>query len=220
MKIATYATDYNNSNLKLLQDKLPIILIDNYIPWTGDFYAKTYGFSRFIQDLPDEEIVVFSDAYDVLPLNNCNLASLEDAINKYFDLHKITFNAETNCYPDYSLASKYPNSESKWRYLNAGLYCGRAKYLKKLLDQVLPRIVGSDDQLQFSIAFIEMPHLVTLDYKCNVFQTLYDGHVGGNINMDDFIFQGKQIVNKHFNTTPLLFHGNGKINMRNLEVLI
>jgi hypothetical protein len=216
MKILTYATDINNYNLKSLQNKLPIYLIPNTLPWTNDFYAKVLGVSETIKDLSDEEVIIFCDAYDVLPVNSCNIFSLENAINQHFDLNKITFNAEINCYPDSSLVTKYPIYNSKWRYLNSGIYCGRVSLLKKLFNKVLHKIRGSDDQLQFSIAFIETPDLIALDYECKIFQTLFNGQIGGDMNMNDFVVEDSFIINKYFKTKPLLFHGNGKINMSKL----
>jgi|LakMenE18May11ns_1017448.scaffolds.fasta_scaffold9952861_3 hypothetical protein len=216
MRILTYATDYNHDNIKLLKTKLQIECIPNYISWTNDFYAKAYAINKYIQNIDNDEYVIICDGYDVLPLNGCSSYLLHDALHSYFDMNKITFNAETNCYPDSILSDYYPNKTTKWKYLNAGIYGGMIKLIKIMLNQTLPNIKGSMDQREYTKLFLSNPDLITLDYECKIFQTLYNGKIGGDINLQDFIIENNKIKNKYFNTYPLLFHGNGKINMSTL----
>lgn len=218
MKIITYATDYNHSNIKLLTKKLQIELVPNCVSWDSHFYAKAYCIYQFIKQYDEDELILSIDGYDVLPLNGCNLELLEEQIIKYFDINKVTFNAETNCYPDHSLAKLYPVSNSKWKYLNAGMFVGKNKNVQRMYESVLDNIKKSMDQLQFSLLYINSD-LINLDHQCCVFQTLYDGKIGGNFNTEDFILDvtKKEIINKHFNSKPLLFHGNGKVNMSKLS---
>jgi hypothetical protein len=217
MKILTYVTDADNSNLKLLQQRLPVYLVPNYIAWCGSFYAKAYGVNEFIQPLPDDELIVVCDGYDVLPFNGCTIETLKTAIETHFDANKVTFNAETNCFPNAALANKYPDVSSKWRYLNAGLFAGRVRAVKKMYATALKDIVRVGyDQHALSLLFLERPDLLALDYRCQVFQALYSGRMGGKVNMSDFAIEAGIIRNKQFNSTPLLFHGNGLTDMTEL----
>lgn len=220
MRIITYATDSSHSNIQLLKKALDIELIPNYIPWTNTFYSRSYGVYKYLEENTSlDDLVLFCDAYDVLPINGCDKEILSKKILSIFDINKITFNAETNCYPDGCLADKYPDNDSKWKFLNAGIYFGISNNIRNMYQMTLEKIKYTDDQLEFSKLFLENANLIDLDYNCQIFQTLYDGRVGGDINEEDFIFDTskKTIKNKHFDTQPLLFHGNGKINMSKLH---
>lgn len=217
LKILTYVTNAAHPNLRHLQQKLPIEFVPNLIAWTGSFYAKAYGVNEFIKSLPDDDIIVLLDGYDVLPFNGCTLETLRNAVETNFDLDKVTFNAETNCFPLSELAQKYPAAPGKWRYLNAGLYAGKVSAVKRMYTAVLGDIVRvGDDQHALSLLFLSRPDLLALDYECRVFQSLYNGSVGAGVNMPDFVIAGTTIRNKQFDTTPLLFHGNGLIDMASL----
>lgn len=217
LKVLTYATDIDNLNILDLQSTLNAEILPTLLPWTMDFYPKSYAVREYLRDydIDLETLILVCDAYDVLCMNNCSLKKLEEKIISYFDLDKVTFNAEINCYPDSKLSIFYPHVDGKWKYLNAGMYVGKAKNIISMLDQVLPKMIGSMDQLEFSKFFLEK-NLINLDYRCEVFQTLYSGTIGGDIDFSDFIIDGQLIYNKHYNTLPLLFHGNGKINMSGL----
>jgi lysyl hydroxylase/galactosyltransferase/glucosyltransferase len=216
MKVLIYSTDLNHGNIRHLTSSLGAEILPIILPWTMDFYPKSYSVTQYISEMDPENLILVCDAYDVLCLNNCSLDKLEEKIRFDFDLDKITFNAETNCFPDWRLAKDYPVVDSKWKYLNGGIYVGKVKNIMFMMDQVLPKIKGSDEQLEFSKFFISNQHLLALDYECKIFQTLYNGSVGGDIDMSDFLIQDNLVYNKHFNTLPLLFHGNGKVNMTNL----
>ena len=105
-----------------------------------------------------------------------------------FDINKITFNAETNCYPDGCLANKYPDNDSKWKFLNASIYFGISNNIRNMYQTTLEKIKYTDDQLELSKLFLENANLIDLDYSCQIFQMLYNGHVGGDISEEDFIF--------------------------------
>jgi len=219
MKILTYATNLNHTNIKLLQNKIGVELLPNYIPWDMNFYAKAYSINSYIDRYEDDELILCCDCYDVLPVNGCTKEFLNDAIVANFDLNKVTFNAEINCYPKGDLSRYYPTHASKWKYLNAGIFVGKKQNIKIMYDLVLDKIKNSMDQLQFSLLFLNSDK-INLDYECKVFQTLYNGRVSGPMNMDDFIIDNKTITNKYFNTKPLLFHGNGHTDMTPLKPFI
>ena len=66
----------------------------------------------------DYDYVLHTDARDVLYYKDLN-----EIVNRYETIFKPTktkvlFNAETNCYPNKELKSKYPFSDKKYRYLN------------------------------------------------------------------------------------------------------
>ena len=217
LKVLTYATDLNHGNLRHLQSAIAAKVLPVLLPWTMDFYPKSYSVNEYLKNgsLDGEDLVLVCDAYDVLCINFCSIDLLEEKIRFYFDLDKITFNAEVNCYPDGSLAQLYPAVDGKWKYLNGGIYVGKVKNILSMLDILMPKIKNSDEQLQFSKFFFE-EDLINLDYECKVFQTLYHSFVGSEINWSDFEIKDNLVYNKYFKTLPLLFHGNGKVNMSSL----
>ena len=205
LHILTYSTDTNNEILKKSSSTLGTELLPVLIQWTQDFYAKSYSVYEAVKKLEDEDLVLVYDAYDVLPINEATNKKLLDKITESFDLDKITFNAEKNCYPINELAQLYPNTSSPWKFLNAGLYVGKVKKVKVLLEKALPLIKESKmDQAAFSLMFVEGKHDIALDYECKVFQTLY------MLSLGDLTIKNKEIINNIFNTKPLLIHGNGR----------
>lgn len=206
--IVGLATDPHHRNAKILQEKIGLSLLPFNMPFDWGGYCGTYVLSEYIQKLSDNDIVLITDVYDVLPLNGCNPFLLEKKIKEKFNLDKLIFGAETNCYPDGHLSSSYPQHNSPWKFLNGGGYFGTVKVLKYVIPKVLPLIKGSINQRIFTQFFLQNPEYITLDYTCEIFQTLF------NVSLDNFIFLNNSIiVNKNFNTTPLLFHGNGKTNI-------
>lgn len=215
MRVVTYATDHNNPYLTHLVNKLEAEILPEYLPWSFDFFARAFSIHTAVAHSPDDGLFLCCDAYDILALNGCNKTILEEKIRKHFDLDKVTFNAETNCYPDDSLASKYPNCFSDWKYLNAGIFVGRASVIKRMLELTMNRIINSMDQLEFAKLFLESD-LINLDVKCEVFQTLYRKNYNQEICWEDFEIKNKMIMNKAHKTFPLLFHGNGVVKMDGL----
>jgi hypothetical protein len=214
LRILSYATDFNNQNFKLLQNKLDVEVLPILQNWSWDFYPKSFSVYETIKKFNPEDIVLVCDAYDVLPTKKLTKNILFDKINEKFDLNKITFNAEKNCYPDMSLTNLYPESNSPWKYLNAGIYVGKVKKVLVMLENLLPKIKNSMDQKEFSISFINNKFDITLDYNCDIFQTMY------MLNDDDLFINNNTILNNKTNTEPLLFHGNGKSNLSIIENLL
>lgn len=215
MQVVTYATNKAHPHLAHLANKLEIKILPEYLPWAWDFYPKAYSVNKFVSNLHFDELVLSMDAYDIFALNGCSKAKLEQKIKEHFDLDKVTFCAETNCFPDASLASRYPNINSDWKYLNGGIYVGKAGLIKQMLDLTLKKMRGNMDQLQFAYLFLES-NLINIDSGCKVFQSLYRKEYGKEICWNDYDIEGKTITNKYLKTQPLLFHGNGLIKMHDL----
>lgn len=215
MRVITYATDHQNPYLSHLVNKLEAEVLPEYLPWSFDFFPRAFSIHATVSRASEDGLFLCTDAYDVLALNKCNKENLEKKIKKHFDLDKVTFCAETNCFPDQSLAEMYPNCYSDWKYLNAGLFVGRASVIKKMLELTMCDIVNSMDQLEFSKLFLES-NLINLDVECKVFQTLFRKEYGRQICWEDFEIKNKKIMNRKFETFPLLFHGNGMVDMNGL----
>jgi len=211
-KILTFATNPKHYVLNILKSKLDITVLDKeHFDWEG---KKSVPFLlKYLNDLSKDKLVLIMDSFDVLPLNNCTQEKLYKSILKYFDLDKVTFNAETQCFPDTSMAAMYPDLPGKWKYLNGGIMTGTVKNIKQLFEKVLEEKIEVN-QKNYTNIFLTTD-LINLDNKCEVFQTLLAGPYPNypNIDMNDFIIENKTLINSFFKTKPLLFHGNGSVNL-------
>lgn len=218
LHILGYCTDINHNNISILKNKFPSldVINSNNIGLSQSFYEKSYYILKKIKEYNENDYAVICDLYDVLPLWYTNIDTLYESIKINFDSDKITFNAEIGCYPDSSIANSYPKQDYKWKYLNAGLYCGKISNIINMLNMSIDKIKTEMDQLVFSKLFLSSD-LIDLDYECRVFQSVYEGTIGGSMSLNNFYIQDNIIYNKYFNTKPLLFHGNGKTNMSKLS---
>ena len=95
--------------------------------------------------LKDDDIVLFTDAYDVGYQTKLSKVK-HDFLNKF--TKPIVFSAEPSCYPDDSLAEFFPKKHPGGNnYLNSGMFIGRVWALKKCLQLITPDEVISCDQL-------------------------------------------------------------------------
>lgn len=202
--ILTYCDDTSNQVYKKLTSQLKIITLPIYMPWSWDFYPKSYSVLENIKNVNAETVVLVCDSFDVLPIDKLTNESLFEAIKNNFDLEKITFNAEKICYPKSDLANIYPKINTEWKYLNGGIYVGKAGKIKTMLEGLLPKINGTIDQEVFSVAFLNKEYDIELDYYCKVFQTL------AALDESDLTIENNKIINNKTNTEPVLLHGNGK----------
>lgn len=118
-----------------------------------------------------DKIIIFTDGYDVIFANDL------DHILKKFDKidAKVLFSAEPYCWPDKTLAAKYPEVKDGNRYLNSGLYMG---YVPEILEILEKEDIGDtdDDQLFFTRAYLDEEFRnkinMKLDHTNEIFQNL------------------------------------------------
>tara|TARA_R100001126_G_scaffold90442_1_gene59673 strand:- start:814 stop:2562 length:1749 start_codon:yes stop_codon:yes gene_type:complete len=147
-----------------------------------------------LQTLPDEDTVLFCDAYDVMFVDN-----MATIIERFQDFGcDIIFAAEKNCWPQPSLAQQFPITSNPYKYLNSGLYIGTVSMLKQFLNEDVPD--DSDDQLWMHLRFLSTDWssiaAAQLDYEGYIFQC-----------DDDVVYDGNQIGNGR--CCPCIYHGNG-----------
>jgi hypothetical protein len=187
--------------------------------WKG-FGSKHLELAKYIQkELPSDYTHVFVvDAFDV-----CVLGTMEEAI-KTLGSNDFIFNAEKNCYPNGSLASRYPSVNSEYKYLNGGMV-----YAKKelYLDSVKKLQNEDNDQLFFSHLYVDKTKFsglewfgesytseIALDSGCKVFQCY------SFFRESEFEYKDGRLLNVVHGTRPVLIHGNGKTNMDKIYSLL
>jgi FkbM family methyltransferase len=221
-KLLTFSNDVCHPGLKMLKTSLNKFGWDYEIlsgSWKG-FGTKHLEAGKYITSklTSDYTHVFVVDAFDVVVLG-----SMEDAIRR-LQGHDFIFNAEKACYPQLSLAPLYPTCSSESKYLNGGmLFAKREIYLDSLKEMKNE----DNDQLYYSKKFVEKRHYscmewfgesytacITLDTECTVFQCYSFIHEG------EFEFRDQKIFNKLHNTYPILIHGNGKTDMKEVYKLL
>jgi len=211
--IISVATDANNQGLQYFINSLKYNNIQYKIlglntKWKGGVMEEGMGGGQKINLLKEElkhwdmeklksTLILFSDSYDVI-----NVSTEYEIIEKYYSISKnhILFSAEKYCWPDISLEKYYPNTKSKYKFLNSGGFIGNAYDILNILGMDIKD--DDDDQLYFTKIFLFNTVNIKLDYNCEIFQTL-----NGNIK-DIYIYKNK-IINKTHLTFPSFIHGNG-----------
>jgi len=148
---------------------------------------------EYIKDLPDHDVVLFCDGYDVFVSNE-----LEEIIRRYLEFKcKVLFAAEKNCWPNDSLSSFFPETDTPYRYLNSGLFIGRVDEIKKIISNEIEDC--GDDQLYYQLAFLSQAFDIKLDYESYIFQC----------SDENVMIQKGQLYNPITLCYTCLYHGNG-----------
>lgn len=189
---------------KVLQNKESIHVLgsqeDRHIGWNakGNFGIKLKEVKDFIfkPEICNEDIILFTDAYDVIYCSN-----KEEILKRFYKMnHPIIFGAETECNPDPSQAVNYTKLDEEFSFLNSGLYIGYAWALRNCLYNY-NYDDRHDDQLYWTKQFFQNSNLIKLDYKNEIFLNTY------NINHDFLKYDGNQV--KYKDRNPLFIHVNG-----------
>ena len=152
---------------------------------------------EYLGTLPDNDVVLFTDAYDVFFVTD-----LDNIVRRYMDFSvEILFSAEKACWPDESMAEKHPPAETDYKFLNSGGFIGRVGALKDLFSEEL--LASDDDQLyiQRIWTYDTSRWSMALDYEQYIFQT----------NESNLTIRNKQLWNDFTGCYPAIYHGNGGI---------
>ena len=171
---------------------------------------KLRAVNEYIQNLPDEDVVFFCDAYDVFMVD-----SIEEMVYRYIEIgHKVLFGAERICWPDASLSDMhiainkkhFPNLSTPYQHLNSGTFIGRVAELKRILS-ILPD-ADESDQLWMQKRFFSGEFDIALDTESYLFQT----------HEPEVYKDGDQLLNPITCVYTCLYHGNGGVNEKELFV--
>ena len=153
----------------------------------------------------DDLIVMFVDSYDVIFTMGADqiLARFKD-----FDA-KVVFSAEGFCWPDESLAAKYPRVGLGKRFLCSGGFIGYAKEVFSVIADH-PIKDTEDDQLYYTTIFLDEQKRtsigIRLDHRSHIFQNLNGARDEVEL---EFTNNSTTAVNTIYSTKPAVLHGNG-----------
>ncbi|XP_023161506.2 procollagen-lysine,2-oxoglutarate 5-dioxygenase [Drosophila hydei] len=170
---------------------------------------------KAVEELKDAQdtLILFTDSYDVI-----FTAPLEEILEKFNESGaKLLFSAEKYCWPDKSLADRYPEVEGKAsRYLNSGAFIGYAPQVIELLKEDIEDT--GDDQLYYTKVFLDEAKRTKLNIKLDTQSRLFQNLNGANNDVKlevDLDSNRGTLQNIDFLTTPAIIHGNGpsKVNL-------
>jgi hypothetical protein len=178
MKVLTVVSDPNDQGLLTLLipssstfDLDLIVLITDQSNYRNHRY-KDQALYRYLENVEDDEIILFTDGYDAM-----FVAGAEEILRKYHKTGKeLLFSAERNCWPETSLAKKYPEEQSPFKYLCSGGFIGKAGYIKNRIAEKLETnsIIkyAFSNQIYWAEQFLRNQSEIGLDTRCEIFTTL------------------------------------------------
>ncbi|KAF7235757.1 Multifunctional procollagen lysine hydroxylase and glycosyltransferase LH3 [Varanus komodoensis] len=182
--------------------------------WKGGDVARTVGGGQKVRWLKaemkkfanqEDMIIMFVDSYDVILAG-----SPIELLWKFLRFKsKLVFSAESFCWPEWSLAEKYPPVSVGKRFLNSGGFIGYAPTIHQIV-QLWKYKDDDDDQLFYTRIYLDSAlrekHGITLDHKSKIFQNL-----NGAIDEVVLKFEKTRVRarNVAYDTMPVVIHGNG-----------
>lgn len=218
LHILTVAT-HNEGYYNALNYNINLITLGFGQKWTG-FTMKYDLTHKYLYTLDDNDIVVFTDAFDVLIIQDSGTI-----INKFKSFNKpIVISKDGD---PHSLIIMYIHSrifkKCNNTKINSGLYIGYVWALKLLYEQIYKEynynIKHNDDQIMLinicnNTDFFNK--YITIDYDSILFYTTFGGYGILNYNftpgIDSNIINNKLIVKKT-NQEPSFVHGPGNTNL-------
>lgn len=165
-------------------------------PYKGNGKKLIYV-KKYVSELPDDDIVLFVDGYDVLIL-----ADKETILRKFLSFEVPFFvSMEKNAYP-YQHETFSP---TPFKYINSGGYIGYVEFIKKMLSEI-DIVENASDQGQLITYYLQNPQSFSFDYFSQIFLSLYmvtNNEVEIDVNA--------QIVRCLLTgTVPCVIHDNGR----------
>ena len=201
-QILTVATDESKAE-KLLSSDFNIKNIGKNVLWEGGTMEGPGGGQKvnlIRQELnyyDDNDIIMFLDGYDTFIHS-----TEEEILERYFSFKKeIIFSAEKTCWPDNSIAKKFPETGG-YKYLNSGTFIGTVSSLKKFFSNPIQN--HEDDQLYCQKQYLYENFNIGLDYESYIFLCM------SGLEEDCLYNESNDyIINTETNCTSLIAHGNG-----------
>jgi len=145
--------------------------------WLG-LSQKLTGAYNYVKSLPPGDVILFTDAFDVLYSDEPN-----SILQKFLSTKaEILFSAECGCWPHVmedkdACFTKYPKSPTPYRYLNSGTWIGYAKPAADMLLQIIKEagndFTNANDQKLVADFYIDGRFGIKLDFYNLIFQSMH-----------------------------------------------
>ncbi len=137
---------------------------------------KDFILLEYLKKSNDNEIILFTDAYDTLML-----AGEQELMAKYrsFDA-PLVFSAEINCWPDTAMEANYPAETSSrvFKYLNSGGFIGESRNIAGLIEkyyngnEIDHSVHQWSNQYVWHQIYLKEQENIRLDHNGDIFYTL------------------------------------------------
>uniref|UniRef100_A0A6C0EMJ8 PLOD1-3-like GT domain-containing protein n=1 Tax=viral metagenome TaxID=1070528 RepID=A0A6C0EMJ8_9ZZZZ len=186
--------------------------------WRG-YTDKIYAMASVLDFIPDDDVVLFVDAYDVL----C-MAGSEEILDKFRGYGcDLVLSSELNCYPaenaaEYDRVQRDMALPTRYRYVNSGGYIGYAWAVRHMLcwkpawEMEAISALGGDQNYvsQYYLTFARPQDvidgripLIRMDCAQLLFQSLYKVH------LSCLVFLQGRVYNHILKSYPCFVHFNG-----------
>jgi len=193
--------------------------------WIG-FGRKVMEIRDYIKKLPEDELVISVDPFDVIFL--CGIEEIENKFNSLNvpflcgALKLDAFNRSVYEFEFNRTSKMIPETPTGYNYLNSGTWIARAGDAIKIIDTLIEKYqmteVSMDQQLLTGI-YIKNSSMVGLDWKCEIFHNiLFRDFVTRRPDLKDIVFNGSRIKNRATGSVPCILHASGNARMRNIAV--
>jgi hypothetical protein len=200
MKLLIITTTSDRTKCYQLERSLKLHGYDYHIiehTWDG-FLGKLHYSYQFLKALRGYTHFLYTDAWDTVAMRAD--VQVPDGI---------LISAERACYPYPEWAERYPASDSPWKYVNGGGWCGEIAAFLRMYESK-PPTDEMNDQVWLTERFLA--GWGKLDYECMIFQTL------GFCPVSDFIHS--PFTNTVTGSHPAFIHGNGHTPMTHIYSLL
>lgn len=218
LKVITTATNETDGYKRFMRSvrmfDLDVEVVGMHVAWRGGDVVRFPGGGHKVNMLrpvidqwKNEEnlVVMFVDSYDVV-----FTMGADDMLQKFKDFDcRLVFSAESFCWPDVSLASKYPRVGLGKRFLCSGGFIG---YAREVAAVVSDHIIEDtdDDQLYYTQLYLDPEKRssldMRLDHRSHFFQNLNGAKDEVDVRLNS---SHVTVINSIYDTTPAVLHGNG-----------
>ena len=211
--VLTVATDNNEPLKRFIHScnnfglKYKVLGLD--YEWSGGNMAAGPGggmklnlLKRELESYKGDDIILFSDSYDVIFLSN-----EEEIMKKYEDYQTdVVFAGEKKCWPDKSMEPIFKGT-GPYKYINSGGFIGNVDIIRKIIDIDFDDTY--DDQYLIHSRYEQFKNNIEIDETCKIFQT------SSNDTKDlEIMYQKNRLKNSLYDTYPCHYHGNGGKNTK------
>lgn len=204
LHIITVASTVDKRLVKLMEtciwQGIDIEILGTGQPYQGNGQKLLY-IKEYAKELDPDDIVLFVDAYDVL-----FIGSEEKILAKFLAFNTpFLISAEKVCFPFPSLASRYPETISPFKYINSGTFMGYAGFILNMLEDIRIDPTASD-QGQLTKYLLNKLSLFSMDYFAEVFLCIF------GVTKDEVIFdqEAKSLYCIPTQSYPCIVHANGR----------
>ncbi len=156
---------------------------------------------EYIQNLPDSDIVMFVDAYDVLFMTDA-----DTILSNFLEMgHPFIISGERYCWPLEHRRSEFPPIPTSFKYVNSGVYMGYVDVMKFIFNSFVPIDPLVNDQDTMTAYYLDNPGQILIDANCVLFLSMA-GVYKSELIID---YLNKQVTLKETGTRPCTIHGNG-----------